>query len=247
VKFVVDLCPFIRGWQACQVVDGVHRVSTLIQMPSGSILNLQIRPLSDRWVISDGGAAVEEAAAAGIDKPNLGLNVRRALRSRGLTMREGRIEAPAVEMERLQAAAIAVANASKEIAETLIYVGHDERERSLDYRARQILVGRFHTWVSAKPVVVRGKSDKEHTFDTALILPDGRKVLIDTVRHHANAINSTVVANLDVQRLDDRSLVQRIVFDPNEDWRPEEISLLEVGAQPVALPALAGSIEKIAA
>lgn len=244
---VVDLCSFIGGWLDCQTIDRVHRVSTLIQMPSGSILNLHIRPLASRWIVSDGGSAVEEAASAGIEKPNLGLNVRRALRSRGLTMREGRIEAPAVPLEQLQMAAVAVANASKEIAEALIYIGRDERERSLDFRARQILVGRFHTWVSAHPVMIRGKSDKEHKFDTSLLLPDGRKVLIDTVNHHTNAINSAVVANLDVKRLGDKSLVQRIVFDPQEPWRPEEISLLEVGAQPVALSGLAKSIERLAA
>ncbi|MBA2770662.1 MAG: hypothetical protein H0U34_01400, partial [Sphingomonas sp.] len=97
------------------------------------------------------------------------------------------------------------------------------------------------------PIIVRGHSEKEHKFDTALVLPDGRKVLVDTVRHQANSINSAVVANLDVKQLDDPSIIQRIVFDPLEEWRPEEISLLRVGATPVALPQLARSIERAAA
>jgi hypothetical protein len=242
-----NLCDFIRNWQLCQRIGGGLQFSTLVQMPSGSVLNLSIRPSGDRWIVSDVGAAIEEACAAGIDKPVFGMNIRRAIRSKGLVMKDGRIESPTVTKDALQAASIAVANTSRDIAEALIYVGRDEREYSLNSRARQILVGKFHTWVSAKPVIIRGESEKEHKFDTALILPDGRKVLIDAVNHHAHSINSVVVANMDVRHLRDDSIVQRIVFDPSEPWKPEEISLLEVGAQPVALPQLAKSVEKVAA
>jgi hypothetical protein len=52
---------------------------------------------------------------------------------------------------------------------------------------------------------------------------------------------------LDVKRLNNPKLIQRIVFDPTEDWRNEEIALLGVGATPVALPSLADAIERIAA
>jgi hypothetical protein len=216
-------------------------------MPSGSVIDLTIRREADRWIVSDSGTAIEEATKVGIDKPNLGLNVRRAIRSKGLYFRDGRIESPAVEVAALQAAAVAVANTSRDIAEAFIMLGRDAREYSLDRRARNLLISRFHTWVSSKPIIVRGHSEKEHKFDTAWVLPDGRQVLVDTVRNQANSINSAVVANLDVKQLDDPSIIQRIVFDPLEEWRPEEISLLRVGATPVALPQLARSIERAAA
>lgn len=123
----------------------------------------------------------------------------------------------------------------------------DETELSLERRARCILVTKFHAWVLSKPVTINGASERQHKFDTALKLPDGRRVLIDVVKHQGNSINSAVVANLDVQRLDDPNILQRIIFDPDENWKPEEIALLEVGAPPVALPSLASAIERIAA
>lgn len=243
----IDLCSFIRDWYRCEVSDGVYRVCTLVQMPSGSVIALRIRQHGDRWIVSDAGCAIEEANKAGIDKPNLGLNIRRAIRSKGLMFSDGRIEAPPVAIEKLQAAAVCVANTSRDIAEAFIMIGRDNREYSLDRRARNLLVQRFQAWVSAKPVIIRGHSEKEHKFDNALVLPDGRKVLVDSVHKHANSINSSVVANLDVKQLEDPTIIQRIVFDPTEEWRPEDLSLLRVGAQPVALPQLAKSIARVAA
>ena len=93
---------------------------------------------------------------------------------------------------------------------------------------------------------MRGHSEKEHRFDTAVVLPDGRKLLVDAVNHHMDSINSRVVANLDVKQLEDPSIIQRIVFDPLEEWRSEDLNLLKVGATPVALPQLARSIERVA-
>lgn len=246
VKDWADLCDFVRSWQLCRLVDDAYRISTLVQMPSGSVVDLAVRQHGERWVVSDSGAAIEEATKAGIDKPNLGLNIRRAIRLKGLQFVEGRIESPAVGMDSLQAAAIAVANTSRDVAEAFILIGRDEREYSLDRRARNLLIHRFQTWVSAKPVLVRGHSEKEHRFDTAVVLPDGRKVLVDAVNHHANSINSRVVANLDVKQLEDPSIIQRIVFDPLEEWKSEDLALLRVGATPVALPQLAKSIERVA-
>lgn len=99
----------------------------------------------------------------------------------------------------------------------------------------------------AKPLLINGARDRQHKFDTALNLPDGRKVLVDVVRHQGNSINSSIVANLDVRRLHNPSIIQRIVFDPDENWKSKEVELLSVGATPVALPSLAAAIERIAA
>ena len=242
-----DFCKMVRDWQWCEHVGGVHRLSTFVQLPSGSVVNVTVRRSGERWIVSDSASAIEEAASAGIDKPSLGLNIRRALRSRGLVFNDGRIETPPVETDALQAAVISVANVCRDIAEALIMVGRNEREESLDNRARRLLVTRFHTWVLSKPVIIRGQSEKEHKFDNCVILPDGRKILVDSVNKHANSINSVVVSNIDIQRLNDTSILQRIVFDPREMWENEDISLLGVAATPVALPMLTKSLEKISA
>lgn len=242
-----EVCELIRSWHTCEHLKGSLRFTTMVQAPSGSLITIKIRALGDRWVVSDGGAAFGEALSAGIEKPAVNLNIRRVLRAAGLTFNEGLIESPPIELGMLQQACAAVANTSRDIAEALITIGRDERELSLDHRTRRLLVDKFHTWVSSKPFHIRGQSEKEHKFDMALLLPNGRKVLIDTVRRHSNAINSVVVANIDIKNLHDESIVQRIVFDPSEPWKPEELTLLKVGAVPVALPQLPMSIEKAAA
>lgn len=242
-----DLCAIVRSWPLCDFDGSEHVITTHCQLPNGALVKLRVRRSEDGWIVSDGGAAVDEAAASGIDRPIFGLNVRRAIRGKGLVFNEGSIESPKVGVASLFNAVVIVANACRDIAETLIYVGGVQVAESLEQRTRKILVGRFHTWVLARPLLINGASDRQHKFENALSLPDGRKVLIDVVRHQGNSINSSIVANLDVRRLHDDRLIQRIVFDPTEDWKNEEVELLSVGATPVALPSLAASIDRIAA
>jgi hypothetical protein len=242
-----DLCAIARSWPLCEHDELGYVITTHCQMPNGSLVRVRVRQVADSWVVSDGGSALEEAVASGIDKPQFGLNVRRVLRDKGLTFVDGRIETPRIGSESLFNGVVVIANTARDIAETLIYHGGADGSDTLEKRARRILVGRFHTWVLSKPVIINGASEREHKFDNALDLPDGRKILVDVVKHQGNSINSAVVANLDVRRLDNPKLVQRIVFDPSENWRNEEIALLGVGAVPVALPALGDAIARIAA
>jgi hypothetical protein len=202
---------------------------------------------ADKWIVSDGGAAFDEALASGVEMPAFNLNVRRAIRAKGLSFIDGRIESPKVGVDGLFTASVVVANAARDIAEALLALGDTGSDQSLERRTRELLVSKFHSWVLSKPVTVNGASERSHKFENALDLPDGRRLLVDVVRHQGNSINATVVANLDVRRLDDPSIIQRIVFDPDERWKREEIELLEVGAIPVALPSLAKSVERIAA
>ena len=243
-----DLCDIVRGWQTCARHGEDVLVTTHCQLPNGSLLKVRMRPAGDGlWIVSDGGAAFDEAIYSGIEAPTFNLNVRRAIRSKGLSFVDGRIESPRVDTASLFTASVIVANTARDVAEALLILGARGDEQSLEQRAREALVAKFHTWVLSKPLTISGASERLHKFDTALSLPDGRRVLIDVVKHQGNSINSTIVANMDVRRLGDESLVQRIVFDPEENWKPEEIALLKEGATPVALPGLISAIERIAA
>lgn len=242
-----DLCAIARSWPLCERDEFGYVITTHCQMPNGSLVRVRIHEVGGMWVVSDGGATLEEAAASGIDKPLFGLNVRRAIRAKGLAFVDGRIETPRIGPESLFNGVVVVANTARDIAETLIYVGGAEYGETLEKRTRRILVGRFQSWVLSKPIIISGASERDHKFDNALDLPDGRKVLVDVVKHQGNSINAAVVANLDVRRLENPKLVQRIVFDPSENWKNEEIALLGVGAIPVAIDGLADSIDRIAA
>ena len=242
-----DLCALVRSWPLCDRDGNEHVIITHCQLPNGSLVKVRIRRSGGGWIVSDGGVALDEAIASGIEKPAFGMNVRRAIREKGLSFVDGRIETPRISDESLFNATVVIANTARDIAESLIYLGSAFTEDKLESRVRKILIGRFHAWVSGKPVIIKGASERDHKFENVLYLPDGRKVLVDVVKHQGNSINSAVVANLDVQRLGNAELIQRIVFDPNESWKNEEIALLSVGALPVALPSLGESIAKIAA
>lgn len=243
-----DPCAAIRSWELCARLGEEYLFTTHCQLPNGSLLKLRIRPAGEQmWIVSDGGAALDEAVASGISHPAFTLNVRRAIRSKGLSFVDGRIESPKIDLSSLFVATVVVANATRDVAEALLMVGSDTTELTLSRRTRELLVSKFHSWVVAKAVTLSGASERLHKFDNALDLPDGRRVLIDIVKHQGNSINSTVVANLDVRRLENPHLIQRIVFDPEANWKPEEIALLGVGATPVALPSLADAINRIAA
>lgn len=240
-----DICSLVHSWPICGRDGAEYVIITHCQLPGGSLIKVRVRASGDGWIVSDGGAALDDATSAGIEKPIFGLNVRRAIRSKGLSFVDGRIESPRIGLESLYNATIVVANAARDVAEALIYLGNNYSEETLENRARKILVGRFHSWVLSRPVIISGASERDHKFDNALDLPDGRKILVDVVKHQGNSINAAVVANLDVQRLGNPKLVQRIVFDPSESWKSEEIELLGVGATPVALPSLGDAIERI--
>ena len=245
---VTGLCDVVRAWPLCAPEGDGFVITTHCQLPNGSLIKVRIRPAGgDHWIVSDGGAALDEAVASGIEAPAFNLNIRRAIRSKGLSFVDGRLETPRIKVESLFNAVVVIANASRDIAEALLMIGADFSEQRLGRRAREILISRFHTWVLSKPVTISGASERVHRFETALKLPDGRRILIDTVKHQGNSINSAVVSNLDIRRLEDPKIVQRIVFDPGENWKPEEIDLLSVGATPVALPGLAQAVQRIAA
>lgn len=242
-----DLCAIARSWPLCARDGSDHVITTHCQLPNGSLVKVRIRHSGDGWIASDGGAALDEAVASGIERPAMGLTIRRILRDKGLSFVDGRIETPRVGEESLFNAVVVIANTAREISESLIYLGSTFAEDTLENRARKILVSRFHALVSAKPVILAGASEREHKFENVLQLPDGRKVLVDVARHQGNSINAAVVANLDIKRLENPNIIQRIVFDPSENWKNEEIALLGVGATPVALPSLGESIAKVAA
>lgn len=240
-----DLCALVHSWPLCGTDADGYFILTHCQMPNGSLIKVRVRQINDQWVVSDDGAALDEARSAGIMSPAFGLNVRRAIRSKGLEFNDGQIQSPRIALDSLHNAVIVVANACRDVADALIIVGGRKDDETLEKRARRILVHRFHSWVSSEAAYIDGASERTHKFDNVIALPDGRKVLVDVVKHQGNSINSAVVANLDVARLNNPKLIQRIVFDPAEKWKPEEISLLEVGALPVSLTRLGDAIERI--
>jgi len=75
-----------------------------------------------------------------------------------------------------------------------------------------------------------GHSNKPHKFDNIIFLSGSRRLVIDPVVNDRSSINARVVANMDLRAAEYEGLEQRIVFDDRQDWKIEDLNLLQVGA-----------------
>jgi hypothetical protein len=110
----------------------------------------------------------------------------------------------------------------------------------------EFLEGRFPKNV-AHQVAIVGASNKVHKFANVITFDDGKRLIIDPVANDPSSVNARVVANLDVKATNDESIIQRIVYDDQEDWSPADLNLLSVGAPAIAFSRSATVIERLVA
>ena len=58
-------------------------------------------------------------------------------------------------------------------------------------------------------------------------------LIVDPVAPEPSSINARVVANLDVQQAGNQKVKQRLVYDDEEDWSPDNLGLLGIVGAPV--------------
>jgi hypothetical protein len=75
-----------------------------------------------------------------------------------------------------------------------------------------------------------GKSSRQYHFDHVVTLNGNRRLVGDAVLPDASSINSRAIANMDVGRLDDPSIIQRIVYDDEQEWDSADLNLLQMAA-----------------
>jgi len=139
-----------------------------------------------------------------------------------------------------------VATASHNLASVLT-ARMSSRQKAANFRLEldSYLERRFEINLNKKKTFV-GASHKEHKFDYFLSLGGGDEgILIDAVLNDVSSINSKVVAHLDVAKTERPNLLQRIVYDDrDEDWKSSDLSLLRVGAVPLAFTELNTSLAR---
>jgi hypothetical protein len=67
------------------------------------------------------------------------------------------------------------------------------------------------------------------------------------VSPEASSINAAVVAHLDVKQANVPNVVRRIVYDDEEKWKAEDLSLLSVGAPVVPFSRAREVLKRVAA
>lgn len=227
-----------------RVEDGIV-VTTHCMYPSNGLVRVTVRGGDQTIVASDEGGALGEALAAGIEVKDYDRALSHLVNEHGLIIREGVIYTPQMPIVSAPLAILLVANTSQEVARWMF--DHVKIKRTRDFKAllSDFLTKRFDKRVAHNEFVM-GHSNKRHKFANVIDLGHDRKLIVDPVSNDASSINARVVANLDVKANEDPNIIQRIVYDDEDDWSPADLNLLQVGAIAVPFSRSGEVIERLA-
>ncbi len=185
-----------------------------------------------------------EALSAGIEVKDYDRTLSNLIKDQGLKMRNGVIYTPPMPLIASSLSILLVANASQEASRWMY--DHVKVKRTRDFKAMlaEFLKKRFEERVHHETLV--GNSNKAHKFANVIDLGQARKLIIDPVANEASSINARVVANMDVKAIGNPNIVQRIIYDDEEDWSPSDLNLLGAGAIVVPFSCAGAVIERLA-
>jgi hypothetical protein len=249
MMYIPDLMTAARGGLSelatiTSIEDGIV-ATTHCMYPSNGLVRVTVRGSGATIVASDEGGALGEALAAGIDVRSYDRALAHIVGEQGLLIRESVIYTPQMETMAAPLAILLVANASQEVARWMF--DHCKIKRTRDFKKllADFLSKRFEARVVHGEFVI-GHSNKRHRFANVVSLGGEKKLIIDPVSNDASSINARVVANLDVKAIGNPNIVQRIVYDDEDDWSPADLNLLQVGATAVPFSRASEVIERLA-
>lgn len=225
--------------------DGA-RVVTHNMYPSNSFVQIMVRGGEREFYVSDMGGALMDVELAGAEISRPDKVLRDHVVHYGLEVKDGVIRSPFIPASALAVYIAVVSKASQECAEFLYKHARIKRDRNLKKMVAQFLSVTFEDKVKHKECIV-GASNKPHRFDNVVVLESGKRLIVDPVIHEPASINARVVANMDVAAAKHPNIEQRIVYDDNEEWKVEDLNLLQAGATVVPFSKSMDVIRRIAA
>lgn len=241
-----ELLGFLQDQKSCHAqAEGVV-VTTDCLYPSNSAVRVEV--VGDRmYTVTDRGGALDVLASHAVEVQHGTKALRAYATPYGLDVtNSGLICAQNVQADLLPAAVTLVANASKDAA-MLMLEKHRVSPASTFKTELERALKRVSAWEVISDYKCVGISNKQHSFDYAIALPENKFILIDAVSDEPSSINSAVVSNLDVRSLQCSNYIQRIVYDDRIEWRSENIMLLEEGAPTLAYTRAMDELKKLAA
>lgn len=218
-------------------------VDTHCLYPSGQIVTVHVRGEGQTCSVSDGSGALMSMLDAGFQNHDqLASMIDRKAAQFGLLSDNGSVHAKPMDMGSVAAGIAVVANASRHIAGWLIEKIKVEKP---DFKVtlKSVLHDRFNGAVHHN-VSMLGFSNKEHLFENVIKLGE-RSIIVDPVLNESKSINSRLVANLDVRRMERPEIEQRIIYDDADVWGAAELNLLTIGAPVVAFTNATEVVSKI--
>jgi hypothetical protein len=222
-------------------------VPTHCLYPSNDAVSVVVEGGTDTFSVHDDGGALEELdGAGGIVSYPIAI-MRAATRRLGVEISDaGVIFAPLATGKDLTATIVIVANASKYAAHRLIDSMRPRPRRNFRLELLRLLEAEFGRVKLQRESAVAG-AHKAHKFDFIVQVGEHRQLLLDGVSPEATSINAAVVAHLDVKQAKIPNMLQRIVYDDEEKWKAEDLSLLSVGAPVVAFSRAREVLKRVAA
>jgi len=219
-------------------------ITTHCMYPSNGLVRVIVNAGLKSIVVSDGGEALGEALAAGVEINDPDKLLRNFVRHRGLEIKNGVICSSVTPIEAAPVAILHVANVAKEVAHWLY--DHGGLRRKADFREllSNFLANEFKQQVAETKLL--GASHKAHTFANVISFANGRRFIVDAVSNDASSINARLVANLDVKANHDPMIDQRIIYDDTQSWSAADLKLLQNGASVVPFSKAQPVIQRIA-
>ncbi|MBF0332931.1 MAG: hypothetical protein HQL40_04675 [Alphaproteobacteria bacterium] len=237
----------VSAWSEPRQVGPYVVVPTFSMYPSNSVVQAYIEGGAGRFVVSDGGGAIDTLLGVGGYKV-AGLKLLKdfaRLRDLKINTSGWLCSAPA-EKETLTSAISIVSDASRAAAEMLIKhfkpVSHSDFRKEIEAS----LELRFHESFS-KRAHFPGASNKTHTYDYSIRLPNGGTFIIDAVVPDAGSINAAVVAHMDLRAANRDDVRQAIVYNDNQEWKSSDLALLSIGAPTIAYTKFETAMERFLA
>jgi hypothetical protein len=223
--------------------DGIITVPTHCLYPSHAVVNVYVRGGANGAVVSDEGRAIDELTSHNRDIANPDRFLQKFCRRAGLNAKNGKIVSPPVEPHQLAASVMFVANASASAVSWGLEHLKVRRRRDLR-RELEDLLERTFSKAAITPARLSGKSTRQYKFENAIHIGD-RLIIVDPVLPDANSINSHAIAHMDIRQLGDERIVQRLVYDDEDEWGAAELNLLRMAAPLVPFSKAATGLERL--
>jgi len=233
-------CPaYIRealaAFATCYEAESGYRVPTQCLYPSNGVVVVLVSGGPHQCLVSDEGRAIDEITNHGLFVEQPERVLRQFCTPRGLKYEGAKIFSPAVPLEALPDAIAHVANASSLVAHWGVYNIKLRSRRNLRAELKTLLQIRYQKDSIREELRLTGHSGRQYRFEFVVEIGAEQRLVLDSVRPEPTSINTRAIAHLDIARQENPQILQRMVYDENDDWRAEDLNLLRMAAELVPL------------
>lgn len=221
------------------VTDGQrHVITTQYLYPSSEYVSVYVTPgMAGSLIVSDGGGALDALSAHGVHIEDHKRVFSILRRYQGVKVEGGEIKSVKLPRDSalLSHAVVTVARASAHVAEYGLAEFRPRQKKNLEF---EILTS-LHHYVSPARVLRHrqfvGKSHRQYVFDFAVQLGRKGTLVVDAVEPEPASFLSKFASHMDIKYSNTKHLEQFIVYDDAEEWKSENLNLLQMAAKLVPL------------